>query len=75
MTALRAPPPPRPRRDEHRSSDHERGSGETADERAKSSTVSRPILNDWTCGLVGSPDQAVRDKCRDIVPELIIELL
>ncbi len=55
----------------------ERERGEAVDGRAAPSAASRPTrptLDAWSCGLDPS-DPVARDNCRDIVPELMVELL
>ncbi len=47
---------------------------EAVDDRAASSTASRPALSAWACGL-DSADGSGADRCRDIRPELMVELL
>jgi hypothetical protein len=47
---------------------------EAVDDRAASSTASRPALSAWACGL-DSADRSATVDCRDINPELFVELL
>jgi len=37
--------------------------------------TARRDLDGWTCGIGGSTDRHTEERCDDIVPELIIELI
>jgi hypothetical protein len=47
---------------------------EAVDDQAASSTASRPAPSAWACGLDWA-DATAADRCRDINPELMVELL
>jgi hypothetical protein len=69
MTALLLLPPPSASAE--RNGREER---EAADDSAVASAASRPHLEAWACGL-DSSDPSAAERCRDIKPELMVELL
>jgi hypothetical protein len=66
MTALLPIPAP---------TDPDRGRGEAVDDTAASSTASRPRLDPMASCSLDSSDPAERERCADIVPELMTELI
>lgn len=51
-----------------------RGRGEAVDERAASSAAVRPPLDAWSRGL-DATDPIAAKRCRDGIPELMVELI
>jgi hypothetical protein len=53
----------------------ERARGEAVDAHAGASTAARSEPSSWSCGMDPDADAAARERCRGIVPELMVELL
>jgi hypothetical protein len=54
---------------------NERAPREAVDALAGASTAARSELSSWSCGLGPDAGPAARERCREIIPELMVELL